>query len=513
MKKTVKRKSVAKKVIARKKVTKNFNKNWIILVVLLILSLFLTVYIVQKQTALNQEAAATNITFSGLSVSGNKLVNQQGQQVVLHGADRSGAEYSCVGGSGVFDGPSDAASTQAMRTWNIDVVRVPLNEDCWLGINGVKTGGTVYQQAIQNYVTVLNQQGMYVILDLHWNAPGATKATGQTNMADSDHSPAFWTGVANAFKGNTTVIFDLYNEPHDISWSCWKDSSSGSCGTVAGMQQLINAVRSTGAKNVVMAGGLGWSSDLSGWLANKPTDPANNLAASWHMYGNSGCEGSGMCWNTSLMTNVINQVPVIVGEFGESSDGSVCGTNIVNAFMTWLDQHQTSYVAWTWDTWGGGCGALTLINDYAGTPKSPNGVAIKAHYLTLGTTVIGPLTTGVPTVSGTQVTSAPTPTPIIPTFNCLGGCPTGPQNPTVIPVVSQPAVTQPVVTQPLISQNPISLAPTISSSPQPCNANQSMRNQSNNSLVTLLLQLLQILLRLISQLLGGMGTPPTTTPC
>src|SRR6266568_9397698 len=245
MKKTVKRKSVAKKVIARKKVTKNFNKNWIILVVLLILSLFLTVYIVQKQTALNQEAAATNITFSGLSVSGNKLVNQQGQQVVLHGADRSGAEYSCVGGSGVFDGPSDAASTQAMRTWNIDVVRVPLNEDCWLGINGVKTGGTVYQQAIQNYVTVLNQQGMYVILDLHWNAPGATKATGQTNMADSDHSPAFWTGVANAFKGNTTVIFDLYNEPHDISWSCWKDSSSGSCGTVAGMQQLINAVRST----------------------------------------------------------------------------------------------------------------------------------------------------------------------------------------------------------------------------------------------------------------------------
>src|SRR6185437_7160789 len=382
------KKSVNKKAVVKEKNKLKSKKSWIIIAILLFVSLCITVLVLQEQTNLQDQAAGTQITFSGLKVSGNKLVNQQGQQVVLHGVDRSGAEFDCVGGS-VFDGPSDAASIQAMKTWNIDVVRVPLNEDCWLGINGVKTGGATYQQAIKNFVSILNQQGMYVVLDLHWNAPGATKATGQTNMADKDHSPAFWTSVANTFKGNNTVIFDLYNEPHDISWSCWKDSSSGSCGTVAGMNQLIQAVRSTGATNVVMAGGLAYSSDLSGWLANKPTDSTGNLASSWHMYGNSGCENSGMCWNTSTMTNIINQVPVIVGEFGESSNGSVCGTNIVNTFMNWLDQHQTSYIAWTWNTWGGSCGALTLINDYNGTPKSPNGVAIKNHYLGLGTTVVG----------------------------------------------------------------------------------------------------------------------------
>jgi len=388
---------------------------------LLVISLAFIVHISQKRTAIEQHAAGTQITFSGLKVSGNKLVNEQGQQVILHGVDRSGTEYQCVTGNQIFDGPNDAASIQAMKTWDIDVVRVPLNEDCWLGINNVVTGGTTYQQAVKSYVQVLNQNGMYVILDLHWNAAGGTKATGQTNMADSDHSPAFWTSVANAFKGNNTVIFDLYNEPHDISWSCWKDSSSGNCGTGAGMQQLVNAVRGTGATNVLMLGGLGWASDLSGWLANRPTDPLNNMAASWHMYGNSNCEGSGTCWDASVATSIMAQVPVVVGEFNESADGSVCGSNIVNTFMSFLDKNQTSYVAWTWDTWGGGCGSNAIITDYTGTPASPVGSAIKAHYLSLGsTTVISPTQqnpTAIPTIKPTQTfilnpTLAPT---IIPT--------------------------------------------------------------------------------------------------
>lgn len=360
--------------------------------------LFIGIFLQLRNILPSQALAATQITFSGLKVSGNKLVNQQGQTVVLHGVDRSGAEFDCVGGS-VFDGPSDAASIQAMRAWDIDAVRVPMNEDCWLGINGVKTGGAAYQQAIEGFVKTLNQQGMYVILDLHWNAPGNTKATGQTNMADSDHSPAFWASVANAFKGNNTVIFDLYNEPHDISWSCWKSG----CGSYAGMQQMVNSIRSTGATNVIMVGGLGWASDLSGWLANRPSDPQKNIAASVHMYGHNGCSGTS-CINLGAYTQVLAQVPLIAGEFGESADGSICSTNVSNAFMNWMDQHQASYIAWTWNTWGSGCGELSLITNYNGTPHSPNGTNYKAHLLALGqTTVVGP-----------SIPNKPTPTKVPP---------------------------------------------------------------------------------------------------
>ena len=61
-----------------------------------------------------------------LHVSGNKLVNASGQPVLLHGVDRSGTEYACVQGNGIFDGPNDQASITAMKNWGVNAVRVPL---------------------------------------------------------------------------------------------------------------------------------------------------------------------------------------------------------------------------------------------------------------------------------------------------------------------------------------------------------------------------------------------------
>jgi hypothetical protein len=212
---------------------------------------------------LRQQKAA-----QGLHAQGNKLLNGLGQQVTLHGVDRSGTEYQCVHDSGkIFDGPDDATSIQAMKSWHINSVRIPLNEDCWLGINDATPSGQLYQQAIIQYVDEINKQHMFAIVDLHWNAPGTDKATGQQVMADKDHSLAFWDSVAQTFKNNPAIIFDLYNEPRNISWSCWKDGTG--CETdfpVASMQDMINTVRATGANNVLMLGGLDFANDLSGWL-------------------------------------------------------------------------------------------------------------------------------------------------------------------------------------------------------------------------------------------------------
>src|SRR5579859_6352006 len=78
---------------------------------------------------------------TGIKVQGNKIVDANGQSVALHGVNRSGTEYACVQGFGPFDGPSDATSIAAIRSWNVNAVRIPLNEDCWLGINGEPNGG------------------------------------------------------------------------------------------------------------------------------------------------------------------------------------------------------------------------------------------------------------------------------------------------------------------------------------------------------------------------------------
>ena len=96
-------------------------------------------------------------------------------------------------GGGPFDGPSDADSINAMLSWHINAVRIPLNEQCWLGLNGLPAAytPTEYQQAVADYVTLLTSKNIYTIIELHWAAPGTTQATGQTPMPDRDHSPRF----------------------------------------------------------------------------------------------------------------------------------------------------------------------------------------------------------------------------------------------------------------------------------------------------------------------------------
>jgi len=292
------------------------------------------------------------------------------------GVNRSGGEFACVQGEGIFDGPTTDESVNTIKSWApnaINIIRVPLNEDCWLGINGVAPAyaGANYIRAISDWVTRLNSHGIAVLLDLHWAAPGSEKATKQLPMPNKDHSINFWTQVATTFKNNSAVLFDLFNEPYPDNnnwnsvngWTCWRDG--GTCNGVsydsAGMQSLVSAVRATGATNIVTLGGLGYSNSLAMWLQYKPTDATGNIIASWHVYNFNYCIEQG-CWN-QYVAPVLKQSPVLVTEMGEND----CASGFIDRLMTWLDhQNSTGYLAWTWNTWDCANGPA-LITSYSGT--------------------------------------------------------------------------------------------------------------------------------------------------
>ena len=372
-----------------------------------------------------------------VSVRGNHLVDAAGNTLVLHGVNRSGTEYACIQGWSIFDGPSDAASVQAIAAWHTNVVRVLLNEDCWLGINGVSAsyGGQAYRTAIVNYVNLLNANGQYAILDLNWNAPGTTPATSWGGMPDEDHAPAFWSSVASTFKANKAVLFDLFGEPYPdnngdttAAWTCWKNG--GTCPGVAypaaGMQELVNTVRATGATNVIMIGGVQYSGTLDQWHTYAPTDPAGQLAASFHTYDFTACT-TVSCWNAWLAG--IGNVPLITSEFGET-DGTA---TYINSYMTWADAHGVSYVAWTWNLWGCG-GAISLITDFTGTPCPGYGAGYKNHLAALA--AAAPTTTVAPTTVATTTTTAPPPTTTtVPAVTT-----------TTVPITTTTTTTMPVVT-------------------------------------------------------------------
>jgi endoglucanase len=296
-----------------------------------------------------------------LRVIENKLVNEKGSSIRLLGIDRSGTEYACIYGR-LTDGPTDNQSITVMTSWRINAVRIPLNEDCWLGINGlpVRYSRARYRAAIRAYVARLHQAGLYVILDLHWSAPGRVRATRQQPMADLDHSVAFWSSVARVFKADPAVAFDLYNEPHGMNWTCWRDGCVLPEGwRTAGMQALVDAVRSTGAHQPIIAAGLASGNDLSAWLQYRPQDPAHQLAAGLHMYNFLSCVTVG-CW-TKVIGPVVRSVPVITTELGEAD----CSDAFIDMFMKWADSAGVSYLGWSWNPTG--CRAPALIRSWKGS--------------------------------------------------------------------------------------------------------------------------------------------------
>jgi endoglucanase len=334
-----------------------------------------------------------------LHVSGNHLVNASGGAVVLHGVDRSGTEYACVQGNGIFDGPSDQASITAMRSWGVTAVRVPLNEACWNAESYVDAAyaGASYQSAIEAYVNLLNDNGIVAILDLHWtdgaysgtsSGCASAEAICQKPMPDAAESVPFWTSVATAFKGNDAVIFDLFNEPYPSradnfneteGWQCWLNGGSSCVGIsypVAGMQTLVNAVRGAGANNVIMLGGIEYANDLTQWLTYEPADPDGNLVASWHSYNFNTCSTQS-CW-TSQVAPVAAKVPVVAGEIGEND----CADTYIDPLMTWLDSASISYLAWAWNADFNCSQGPGLITDYDGAPTA-YGAGYEAHLQSL----------------------------------------------------------------------------------------------------------------------------------
>jgi hypothetical protein len=323
-----------------------------------------------------------------LKVSGNKLVDPAGATVRLLGINRAGSEYMCVNNtSKVFEGSAGPNSITAMLTWNINTVRLPLNESCWLGLAGAasQVAPADYRQQIVDYVWALHNKGLYVVLDLHWSSSSAL-ATKQTTMADAANAPTFWTSVASRFKTDPMVLFDLYNEPilddgnqnpaQGDAWACWLNGCNTREGwATAGMQQMLNAVRAAGASQVVMATGLNWGSKLDGWLTHKPSDPMNNVMASFHVYNTNYC-GTSKCW-TGPPTSVAAQVPVVIGEVGEHT----CAHSFIDPIMTWADSTGVGYLGWGWNAQD--CASFpSLISNVDGTP-TPFGQGLKDHLATL----------------------------------------------------------------------------------------------------------------------------------
>ena len=357
----------------------------------------------------------------GIKVSGNKFVSTlTGNPVQIVGTNISGLEN---GYKSHWPSFSSAGSAFWSKVVNIDssglnTVRLPLNEASWLNYTCYDSGfgesanfytaasgggytpdpGSIYQATVKQAVADATAAGLYVILDLHWGAPNNASAQplcpiGQPAYADNDHSPTFWKQLADAFKGNPAVIFELFNEPYGTNvygnWVTQNGSTympgpdatrlftggnfspfislNNAAGdgpvtttltwNVASMNSLLQTIRGEGATNVVLASPIGYAGEIETWLGTYTgggnPDPLKQFGVAWHLY--SYAKGT-----APPLAVLAAGYPIAVTEtFG--FDAALDGKKNADGY-TWAASEGIGYVWWGWNDWQNQA-LSTLLNE------------------------------------------------------------------------------------------------------------------------------------------------------
>ena len=321
--------------------------------------------------------AATHIAPGGYYVNGNTVCTAAGNPHMFHGVDRPSLEWSPTGEQ------LSASDFQLQASWDANIVRIALNQDFWLSDSPIADAS--YPTTVDAAVTWAEEAGMDVILDLHWSDQGVLgscdPATACQQLMADTNSITFWSQVAAVYKSDGRVLFEMYNEPHDISWAVWKSGGATSQGwTAAGMQQLYDAIRAAGADNLVIAGGLSFAYDLSGVPQNRIQ--GYNIMYATHPYAGDPSK-SPLQWDSHWGFLAATD-PVVMTEFGDSTDCSgqtytPAISTYVSQLLSYADQNRINWTAWAW--YPGGCGFPSLIMDWEGTPTPP-GLLVQASLQT-----------------------------------------------------------------------------------------------------------------------------------
>lgn len=268
-------------------------------------------------------------------VSGGQIIAPNGQTFLARGVNVYDSQMSSV---------STDASGAPLTTVlpGIDIVRL-----------------NVFQyadpSAYQTFIDQLTSQGIVVELEDHTNGAGDAGGSAGTIYSGQQLTDElnWYAAVASAYASNPYVWFGTDNEPSEnpsaAALSTWQ-------------QQTYDAIRGAGNGNIVLvemncnaandpsACGAGytasvysgmtnivWDMHYYGWLVNYSTDP-NAIAQSIAQNAQA----------SQAITSADGVVPVIIGEYGVSTDGQNTdpnGTQVVTA----VESSGYGSMAWGWN--------------------------------------------------------------------------------------------------------------------------------------------------------------------
>lgn len=266
-----------------------------------------------------------------LSVSGTKLVDQQGSPVQLRGVSSQWLNYESDGYA------TNLSALVWMRdNWKLSVIRAAMGVDP--DQTGAYLDSSAGKAAMQAQVETIIQNavaaGVYVIVD--WHSHMAEEYTTEAN--------AFFKDISQRYGQHPNVIYETYNEPLDVAWTTLKQYHQSVYTSIRSYDPDLN-------QNVILLGTPNWDQDVDVAAAN-PMAGDTNIMYTLHFYACSHNSYKGQLDKAEMALSM--GLPIFVSEWGATAaDGGLGGTSVCSDYAdewhSWMDSNDISWVAWKLD--------------------------------------------------------------------------------------------------------------------------------------------------------------------
>jgi endoglucanase len=291
---------------------------------------------------------------------GAQLMDGSGHPLTLRGAQIESPFNNIKGwqiGTPVTRYLNPAVFQAMVQQYHMNELRLPISN--WI----YNLNPTKYLSLLDQTIQQANSAGLYVVLDLHDDAKSGSPYGDNAQMPKAQDL-AFWQAIATHYKDNPMVMFDLFNEPHVTGWATWLNGGGSIDGApIVGFQTMVNAVRATGAKQIIIVeagqAGDGGPQD-KGWATvgnNTINDP--NIMYSLHEYQDIALSPQ---QQDAKWGPILGHYPIYYGEWamlpngvGKSGADHCKGIApdqadaITNAFLNYMTSRNANWNAWEFE--------------------------------------------------------------------------------------------------------------------------------------------------------------------
>ena len=270
---------------------------------------------VDKSSTIDEQLDDTTVVdINGLlQVSGNQIINKNGDPVSLAGNSFFWSNDNW-GGERFYN---SEVVEWLKKDWKTTIVRASIGVEDPGGYLDNKTGN---KDRIKIIVDAAIEKGLYVIID--WHSHHA-----EDNI---EEAVLFFEEMASMYGHHNNIIYEIYNEPLDISWSDTIKPYAVS---------VIHAIRSIDPDNIIVVGTPEWSQRVD-LAAADPITGFSNIAYTLHFYTVYHHQ-----WLRDRASEALESgIALFVTEWG--SIGYSIIDSEANKWMTWCHTNKISHCNW-----------------------------------------------------------------------------------------------------------------------------------------------------------------------